>query len=546
MPKVPTLQQNTVPEAKLQGTSFNLRASAQQLGANSTAQVMGEVSQGVKTFMRIKERNDKLAAQDAETKALEKKQEILSKATSLKGKDAVGAYELAKTEWDKFTQEQAKQLSNDTQRDLFRRSNERIFLGLDKQVQVHTVRENEAYDEMSTQANIEAARMEAFGSYGDTPTVLGAIASQEKAIRDRGAARGLPDEYIKNQVLEAKSKTHAGVISQFANNESYEKAKGHLELFKDEMTPEEYARARSIVEAAEVDQFSQRQSDAILARHASMTDALKEARKIKDPKKRDQTVRRVKMQFADNERAERMDRENLFEGVYNRLVATGGQDEIPQEDLLAMSPNQQEKVMRFREKLRSGKAIETDMDRYYELELMASNPKTRDDFLKLNLKEEFDSLSQSDRKRFIKLQSSMRQRGAGSPEFKRLLSKTKTLNNEMRRADIDPKSEEGIAFQTQMDERLQEFQIKEGREATNEDIRKLAEALTTEVIVEKRTLLWDKTKRVFEMEQGEQILGIEDIPDEDVALIKEALEKRGIVANDVTIQRYYLKRRLGM
>ncbi len=161
-----------------------------------------------------------------------------------------------------------------------------------------------------------------------------------------------------------------------------------------------------------------------------------------------------------------------------------------------------------------------------------------------------DKVSKSELHELIGIQASGRKgSGADDKKLDGFRTNTQIVNDILNSAGIDPTPKPGTAdavranqFRARLDQDLAEQQKRTGKEATNEDVRGLAEKLMIKVRTDRgffgnvinAWVPWDTSKKAFEME-------IKDVPTKDRVLIEDALRRNNRPVNERNIIQYFIR-----
>lgn len=557
MPKVPTLEQNRIKEQGLSITKRSPRAGLASFGGGQAAAgVTAATRQLSNTVNKIEQEEiqkaDQVALLDADQRLSAAETRMLydpdTGAMNRRGKDSFTLQDEVVPEFDKLAGEIENELSNDYQKESFRKMIASRKKHIDKQVQMHVSRESQKYDQEITKSYVANEMNAAIESFHDPERIELAVQRQRGAIMSHADRTGLDAETTKLLVTETQSKTHSAVINKILNGGADQQAREYYKKNKDMIVGADRVNIEKALEQGALMGDSQRKADLIVSKSDNLGDALDQARSIKDPKMRDETRRRVKQQFADRELAKREAQDKNYQDAFDIVNANGSYDAVPRSVLSNMSASQKQNLANWADKLRKGEPATTDLNTFYDLELMAGNPATRKKFLQTNLLDHRNKLSDTDFKRFAKMQADAKKSGS-SKELDGIETKNSIINGALAEADIDvgrsassSEIKQANLFRREVDKLVVERQDASGKKITNEELRQITSNLMVEVISDKG-FFFDTKKKVFELTRDDTALvRFDDVPEDEVNAIRRTLNSRNIPATDDNILKMYTEK----
>ncbi len=168
---------------------------------------------------------------------------------------------------------------------------------------------------------------------------------------DRANREGRSPEWVKEQVGDAQSKTHAAVVQRMLANGQDQAASEYYKSIKDQIGGGEVTQVEKALEEGTLRGQSQRESDKIVAGSNNLTSALDQARKIEDPKLRDETTSRVKDFYTTKRMAENESKEQDYVGATNIIEKTKDFDNVPPGMLTKMSPAERTSLRNYADNL---------------------------------------------------------------------------------------------------------------------------------------------------------------------------------------------------
>ncbi len=561
MPTVPRyeagVQEKPLPAARVTTDAPSLEAfggGASALAVGQETQRLGDLS--YKLAEAEKAKADDIATIEFQTKLSSKKQELFwdpkTGAFGRKGKDALGAREDYGSQFDKYADDLEKGLSSNTQREMARKIRMKERLELDGQIEHHTFGEMQTFQKQTVQAGIATARNDGILNYSDPAKVQDSIRLQEALIYQDAA--GKPPAMLQYEIETARSKTHSEVVTRMLDNGQDLTAKAHFEQNRAMFTGEDAAKMEKSLKEGSLRGESQRQSDAILAKHSDMQSALAEAKQVQDPHIRDAVTERVKDEFGLRKVAETQRVESLYKNAADIIDKTGNVDQIPPAQWSQFPLSDRAALKAYAKNRREGTQPETSWGDYYGLKIQASNPQGREEFKKMNLMPYRPIMADAEFKDLITLQTGLRngdeKAGKALDGF---MTDQQIVNDSLLAAGIDSTPTAGkkdatrvMNFRRQVDVQVRAVQERTGKKATNEEVQSIVDNLMVKGVTEEH---WygNKKKPAFELADGEKLdLTVKDIPKGDRAKIEEALKRRNIAVTEDKILDLYSRKLKGM
>lgn len=552
MPRVPVLEQR-VQQRPVSNLGISNQATRDAFG---TSREFDEASQANLNLSRQvyrlaqeeKKRADQIKVLDADEQSSKLETRLMldpeTGALNTRGENSFGVIDRVSKEYEDGIKQIEAGLTNDDQRFAFRRMTVPRRTSIDRRLQVHVARETQSYDSTVTENYIKSETDAAIASFDDPERVGAALSRQRAVYQDHAERNGLPKEWVEQKTLEGSSRVHSGIISKLLAHGQDLVAQKYYKNNKDTISGKDQVILERTLEEGSLRGESQRKTDAIIGKELNLEASLEAARNIRDPKLRDETVRRVKQRFADQRLQEDQIREEAFSEAYTIAEETKNKDTIPAERWALLSPSQKNAIENRIRQLRKGIEPDTDWSTYYNLKSMASIPATQNKFLTTNLMSLRHKMSDPEFKELINLQTGMRKGDAKAlGDAKGYLSTKQIVDGALRELDVNPNAKPG-SKDAELGNRFRELVDKEiinlnKKDLNNNEKRDIVKSLQVEVITN-RGILWDTTKKVFELQPGEQFeIDIDQVPDIDKIKIREALQKRGLQVTDEEITRLY-------
>jgi hypothetical protein len=560
---VPQYRGNQVQSQALPGVRINQDAPIEAFGGGKANQAAGAVRElgGVVEQIAVEEKKkaDQLAVLDADQKLSALETRLLhdpqNGALNKRGKDAFGLPDTVLPEFQKQAEEIGKGLSGDSQKLAFQQRLVQRQGFIDSTVQRHVSEQVQKFDDTTTESYLANERDAAITNFQDPSRVQISLENQRAAVVQYAERHGMPEEYVKQKTLDAASKTHAAIVSRYLDGNLPNgdmKAKEYFDANKDQLSGADRTHLEKALEAGTLRGESQRQTDAIVGKAEDMGSALEQARKIQDPKIRDEVNTRVKEYYSAKKAAENERQENLHKDAADTIDKYGTVDKIPAEQWAEFSLSQRSALKSYAANRNKGLEPTTDWESYYNLKQLAVTPQFRDKFLQTNLYSDYrPKMADSEFKELVNLQQQMRE-GKGDKVLDGIRSNMEIVNTVANAGGIDTRAKEGTdeaqrlaLYRSKVDEAVIRRQKQTGKPVTSEEVEQIANNLMVKVVTD-RGFIWDTKKPVFELgakETGE-LNSVDDVPRQDRHKIEEALQRAGKPVTDENVL-YLYTRKLG-
>lgn len=546
MPTVPRYEANQVREAALPSVKVDASVSEGAFGARES-RAMGEAADVVARIAdRYTKHADQIALMDAEGKATSLADAILynkeTGALHQRGEKAFTTDAAAKDAYDKGIADIVSGL-NSRQKEAFQGIVTEKWNGVSRAVQRHIGVEQRRYDDEKTKAYVETKRQSAIENYQSPDAVAAAIDAQAIAIGAYADRNGLSADEKGQLLARSVSDVHAHVLERHMNEGDDISAEAYYKAHEKEIIGDQKIAASKALELATLRGKSQRASDEILKKHGTLTAAIEEAKKIDDPKLRDETTRRVHDGFAMARQAERLDLEKAHTNAVNIIEKTGSLEKIPPTTWARFSVSDRNQLVAYARSRARGIDPETKWDLYYDLKTRAASPDLRSDFLQTNLYRYRNSLADAEFKELVNEQTNMRSGKGVSKELDGFLTDMQIATQALREINVKPDSPRGTAFYRRMDQEAKRLQDRTGKKATNEELQGIADDLRIKGITDKGWL-WDTKEYKFEAEPGGVFeIKASDVPKSERFKIESALRNKNIPVTDEAVLDLYKRMR---
>lgn len=562
MPRVPTYNQPQVQDQVQSVGRSNLQGPQIANDGGRSVRQVGEAAIGlmrsaIEIENKEREKGNQLAVLEADQQLSSLETRLLydrdSGAMNAKGKDAFGLPDQVFGDFDKGVDEITKGLANDDQKASFRKMVLSRRSDIDRQLQRHISREAMKYDSAVTDSYLQNERNAAMANFHDEGRVGIAIERQKAAVMDHADRNGLPDEYVKLKVREVESQTHANVISRIIDGNQDMEAKKYFEKYKDKLTGEDQKKVQGLLEAGILRGESQRKSDSIWdSSKEDLGTALSKAEKIRDPKLRDETIRRLRQKQNDKNASIQARQDDNFMAASEYVKGAPGvdpRDAMPTSQWESLTLQQQQALRKY-----SNNPVNNDK---IWLDFLDKDPNQIAGM----------SRAEFEQKYWVHFDSSHRTRaenmwkdatdGSSSTKLTSTLTFKNRVDNVLRTSNlIDPTKKKSkfndseatmySQFEARAAREVEQFELNElngKRKATGEEIQKILDDMVVkQVFIDKNWIFSDPVKPaalITDDERGAAYVPIKQVPQADRNSIENLITSKGGRATKDKVERAY-------
>lgn len=430
--------------------------------------------------------------------------------------------------------------------------------------------EMRAYDDGLREARIQGAREDAATHYTDPDRLAEAKSKIQSTVRAKSEANGWDPEQTQQVLEDEVSSMHKVVIDRMLKNNDGVSAKEYLSKNRKEIDGDDIADIEKAVAAGEVKQQSQMQTDIIMSKYKNVTDetdALAEARKIKDPEVRDEVVRRVTNRFGEMARAKSVADRQARADAWEIILNGGGVSDLDSSVVESLGGPAVSAMKSFEKKRAidgAGWADVTTPETYNKLhDMSVSDPKA---FMNYDLNGDINTLSETDYKYWNAQQRSMKDAKAKADQKALEREANYTLGDRLSKeyltsagikygssasgTDDAKKSQKVLSAVRSLIDRAHETD----QPITRDDIEKKLAGMFVSGEMDESGYLWDDTGRKFEFtgtdvkgtfiltnvsEETDLISKATGVPPELVNGIANALSKKDIPVTLENIREVY-------
>jgi len=545
MPTVPRYDEPQVQERGMPGFRDQAAAPIEAFGGGASNAAVFEAARGIAgkaqdIHLQEMVRANQLANQGHDAELMKAESRIQSDVENMLGKNAAGAPEYINAEWKKTVDEVRKQAANDEQKAAIDRIASIRLQNLNKVSQSHMSKQFRVHDDQQTVSYLALARDQALQNYQDPDRVSLAIYQQEMELEKFAERHGLSPEDLAFKKSQAVSQTHAGVLERMLDSGQDLAAQKYYAEHKEFFTGEDAGKVEKVLEEGTLRGASQREADAIVAKHGSLTSALTAAKAIEDPKLRDAVTERVRNDFTLKDAAKRDGLERLHLQAVNRIEQGGSWDDIPASQKAVMPQEMRESLQRYAQKKAEGTHIPAAGAEYYNLKLKAAEPKTRPEFLQMDLNFYRGKVRDNELKELIDIQTDAKKGGKdGEAALDGFMTDFQVADGVMKEIGIKPDSKKGAAFRRRLDQAAAVQMQSTGKKLSNDELRTIADSLAVNVVTDKG--LWNTEKRLLDLEDGEEIEAVEfdEIPAKERKRFEDFLKSKGAKPTPEAVEALY-------
>lgn len=260
MPQVPVYGDLQVNPQGIPNVHMGADASLDSFGGGNSLAQAGEATQRAEQtttdiMSEEKQKADQLAHLSMDSKLSDAQTQIQINASKMLGKDALGAPDYAKSQWDKTTQEIAGQATNDAQKLAITRSATQRWDELNKFTQQHVSTQIEQFDDNETSGYLASSRSAAVLNAGDDEKVGMELARQKAVLTDYAKRKGILDsDQLNQKIADQLSGTNREVIQARLDKDSPDnvnQAKEYFAAHKSELNGQDLIAAQKAIDGAE-------------------------------------------------------------------------------------------------------------------------------------------------------------------------------------------------------------------------------------------------------------------------------------------------------
>jgi len=467
-------------------------------------------------------------------------------ALNVHGKAAMPLIEQVGAEFEKRAAEVGSTMTTAKQKARFFAARERTALNINVALRRHVSNEIDQVNKTEYAAYEKNQISAAIQSAHNPLEAADKVAELFKQI-DRNAPRfGWDGEMVEAKKAAARSAVHVGAITTLLAEGQDRKAKAWFEeaKAKNQIDGDALPRLTAAVEEGSTRGEGQKEADRIIASGGGMTEWREAAKKIEDPKVRDDVMTRVEHEGIIRRQAQNEQEEANSLTAYNIIDRTHSIKSIPPALWTSLSGPQRSAMRGYAKNLAEGVATKTDQRTWYALIDQAMND--RQSFIDQPLLDYRHKLSDSDFQQLTMLKLSMKngQDKAVEAALDGFRTNQQILDDTLALAGIVEKEnpEKVATLRRMVEDRVETLQRQTGKKAQNADVQIIADDLLKSITVQKGG--WfnffpggepfsDVTKRAID-------ITVADIPSTERAQVEAALKSKGKPITDAAILNLYI------
>jgi hypothetical protein len=284
-------------------------------------------------------------------------------ALNRRGKDSFGLHEEVLPAFDKTALEIEKGLTNDAQRQTFRRLSTGRRGEIDQTLAKHVSGELRRFEDNELEAYTANAHAAALAN----PDVAGnEIERQRMAIGNYADRNGMGPEWFKLKFGSAASKTHLGVVDGLLARGEDQKALGYFQANGAQFLGEDRTRAEKALDVGTLRGVSQRLADQITREYSEPAAMIAAVEQIKDPKVRDATEERVQRKIRFLADVSKQENDKAFTDAWTVVEETGDANRVPPAVWGALAPQRRKALEDYARQKASGQDIANDDKKWLE------------------------------------------------------------------------------------------------------------------------------------------------------------------------------------
>lgn len=519
-------------------------------------------------------RQDQVAFLEADRKLSEWEQTTLydpkNGALNKRGKDAFAVPDMVLKGFEDQVAEVNKGLNTDRQRDALNRSVVYRRRDLSGTLSRHVFSESRKFEEAETENYVKNATQAAILNNTDPERVAVELGRAEVAVREFADRNGLGAEYVKQKVAQVRSNTHVGIVDRYLAQGQDRAASEYFKLNKPEVAGDDIAKVEHKLQIATTEAEGLRGGADIWTRlgpkndldpvNADKLHAEAETKYGNDPKILKAVKHILSERIAAHNGSQRERREANSSTVWQAVEQGATLATVRKMgEYLALPGHEQNNIKtwmidRADTLKRRADAGEGDDALFYRLMTEGSTPALQDQFTQTNLMEHRAKLSRSQFNALISVQVALRK--GDTKEADKLLSSERIqrqiVDDAVLGMGLDPtpnekyattdKGKQVLEFRRVARETIRAHELRGGKNATDAEVQQIVDGLVIKGVT-KAGIIFDNTKRVFELKPGESLtIKADDVPRDERKKIEDALRRSGRKVTSEAVTTLYTKK----
>lgn len=570
MPRI-TLYDRNQQVKPLQGGEIGARYTEASFGGNAAAaanKIAGNL------YQAEIDRQNQVAFLEADRRMSEWENAALydpkNGALNVRGKDAFGLPDTVTKAFEDQVSEVNKGLSTQTQRDAFNRSIVARRRDLGSTLSRHVFTETRRFEEAETTSYIANARNAAILNSSDPQRVSTEMARIRASVADLSRRNGYGPEYEKQRLAKEVSDTHVGIVERFLQNRNDLDAQRYFEASKSEIEASAMSVLEGKLKVAGTEAQGLRTATEIWDKlgprndiDAVNVDKMHEAARTMhrdNPVLLKATTQAIDERYNKHNAAQR-EREEQNSSTVWAAIEKGATlaDVRGMPSFLALPGKMREDIKQHivsnADAVKRRADNQGDDELFYNLMTEASSPATQAKFAQTNLMQHRPKLSYSQFTSLISVQTALR-KGDDKQADKLLASETvqrQIVNDAMLQMGLDPTPKEGktsmvesvTTFRRAVRDAVRQHESRTQKPITDEEMQGLVDRLVIKGKVPGSGVLWDDTKRTYQLKPGEAFaIKYADVPPRERKKIEDALRRNGRAVTNEAVTTIYTRKLL--
>lgn len=509
------------------------------------------VKQVAEIFAQKQEEADQLAVIESDAKLAAATNVLLYDsergAFARRGKDALKGQVDTEAAWRKAVSEVEVGLTNDRQRMAFRRTAASREQDLNRALMRHVSTEMDEYGKEVTNASLLNEYALIVKNYDDPARVQEGVGRLRAVITLDARRTGEPSEVTQQRIGAVVSRTHTAVIDRIlAENGGYARAREYYDRVKDSIVGDEAVKVEKALRAGTVLGEGQRHADEIIAvSGVTRADAFEKARKLSDPEIREETEKRLDVEFRRRDSAEQEAQETRFKAASD-IVESGRR--VAPSVWSALTLGERNALDARQRQIAGGRDAETDWKLYYDLKLKAADPDQRAAFLSENLLQYRHRLGESEFKELVNAKTFLL-KGTPDKALTGYLTVAAKVDDAIKDAKIKPDSDRGRDLRRAVDRAVLSYKQSSGREdVPPAELDKIIDAQVMQKVLINKPFEIDPSRRVglvAEDDRGRAYVKPGEIPPSERNDLIQRMRRAGTRVTDSKLSRAYAQILLG-
>ena len=552
MPQVPMRNAQTLQAQAMPTPRVSVNAPIEAFGGGQDSEQLlntanSIIAQRQKFMDDQRQKADDIATTEAYSRLLQSKNNFLYHPEmgvyKKTGKAAAGIINEDMPKFQKSIIEIESTLNGD-QKYLFKPMAIKVTSDVDEAVQKHIFSESVKYDNSVSKTSLQEIGNDILNNYQNPAKIEEGLKMQDTVIMSNATRNGKP---MNEAVLESKqvrSKTLSDVIERMLINGNYDAAKAYYSKVKENgmILAEDAIPIEKSLETESITYESDRIATSLVGSSNTQYEAIQKARQISDQRLKDAVISDVKSRYSEINAIKKQDADNMYLKANEYMQNNPGANPmkvIPAPIMSKLSYDQQKSFYAINNPGKSNKAwasfMELSQDEIAGLSLSDFNTKY------------WSGMSKQNRDQATGIWNAAKEQKG--PELTKTMSFHDMNKNALINAGIipvkdlsEPEAERLNTFEQASAKALEEFEIRKGGKATQQETQKIVDDLTTKKVFIEKGFSKDKESLIALINQDKKdkaYIPIKLIPADDIKSIKEDAKKLGVSIDNKKIEKAY-------